>query len=121
MTMAAMDAIDSAGGHPACFLDVSGNLTPAGLRHAFAVLDQQAAVRAILISIFGGGTHVDRVARNLVDILDGRRTGKPVVLRLHGSGRDTATHILAEAGFTNHETLEAAVAEAVAQTREAVR
>ena len=48
MTMAAMDAIDAAGGHPACFLDVSGNLTPAGLRHAFAVLDQHSTVRTIL-------------------------------------------------------------------------
>ena len=48
------------------------------------------------------------------------QTSKPVVLRLHGSGRDTATRILAEAGFTNHETLEDAVVEAVAQTREPV-
>ncbi len=121
MTMAAMDAIDAAGGRPACFLDVSGNLTPAGLRHAFAVLDGNPDTRAILVSIFGGGTHVDRVARNLLDILGGRGPGKPVVLRLHGTGREEATRILAGAGLANHETLESAVAEAVARTREAVR
>ncbi len=121
MTMAAMDAIDAAGGRPACFLDVSGNLTPAGLRHAVAVLDGNPDIRAILVSIFGGGTHVDRVARNLLDILGGRGPGKPVVLRLHGTGREDATRILADAGLANHETLESAVAEAVARARQAMR
>jgi succinyl-CoA synthetase beta subunit len=76
-------------------------------------------VRAILLSLFGGGTHVDRVARNLIDILGKREATKPVVLRLHGTGREEATRILGAAGLENHESLEKAVAEAVARAREA--
>ncbi len=117
MTMAAMDAIDAAGGRPASFFDVSGNLTPAALGYAFCVLDDHPEVRAILVSIFGGGTHVDRVARNLIDILRAREAAKPVVLRLHGTGREEASRLLGAAGLRNHESLEAAVAEAVARAR----
>lgn len=120
MTMAAMDAIADAGGRAASFFDVSGNLSPSGLGRAFAVLDEAPAVRAILVSIFGGGTHVDRVARNLIDILRARRAQKPVVLRLHGTGREEATRLLAAAGLFNHESLEEAVATAVARAREAL-
>jgi succinyl-CoA synthetase beta subunit len=118
MTMAAMDAIAAAGGAPACFLDVSGNPTPAGFGLAFELLDRNPAVRAILVSMFGGGLHTDRVARTLVGILAARRpAAKPVVLRLQGTGSEAATEILAAAGHANHASLEAAVADAVARSR----
>lgn len=118
MTMAAMDAIAAAGGAPACFLDTSGNPTPAGFGLAFELLDRNPGVRAILVSMFGGGLHTDRVARTLVGILEARGAGaKPVVLRLQGTGSEAATAILAAAGHPNHTSLEDAVAEAVARAR----
>jgi succinyl-CoA synthetase beta subunit len=116
MTMGAMDAIAAAGGAPACFLDCSGNPTPAGFGLAFELLDRNPAVRAILVSMFGGGLHTDRVARTLVTILAARPAGaKPVVLRLQGTGSEAATEILAAAGHRNHNALEPAVAEVVAR------
>jgi succinyl-CoA synthetase beta subunit len=113
MTMAAMDAIDAAGAHPACFLDVSGNPTPAGFALAFDLLDRAPKVKGILVSMFGGGLHTDRVARTLVDILKCRSTSKPVTLRLNGTRSDLASEILREAGYQNHATLEAAVTDIV--------
>lgn len=113
MTMAAMDAIDGAGAQPACFLDVSGNPTPAGFAMAFDLLDRAPQVTAILVSMFGGGLHTDRVARTLVEILKSRSSSKPVTLRLNGTRSDLATRILEEAGYQNHATLEAAVADIV--------
>ncbi len=119
MTMAAMDAIAAAGGAPACFLDTSGNPTPAGFGLAFELLDRNPGVRAILVSMFGGGLHTDRVARTLVNILATRGPdAKPVVLRLQGTGSDAATEILKAAGYANHSSLEAAVAEVVARSRD---
>ncbi|MBR1142632.1 ATP-grasp domain-containing protein [Bradyrhizobium sp. AUGA SZCCT0431] len=109
MTMAAMDAIDGAGAQPACFLDVSGNPTPSGFATAFDLLDRAPKVKGILVSMFGGGLHTDRVARTLVEILKTRRSSKPVTLRLQGTRSDVATEILREAGHHNHATLEAAV------------
>lgn len=113
MTMAAMDAIDGAGAQPACFLDVSGNPTPAGFALAFDLLDRAPKVRGILVSMFGGGLHTDRVARTLVEILAARSSSKPVTLRLNGTRSDVATQLLQEAGRQNHATLEVAVADIV--------
>ncbi len=116
MTMAAMDAIDAAGSSPACFLDVSGNPTPAGFDLAFDLLDRAPGVQGILVSMFGGGLHTDRVARTLVDVLARRTSGKPVALRLAGTSSDKATEILRDAGYANHTSLERAVADIVSRT-----
>jgi succinyl-CoA synthetase beta subunit len=115
MTMAAMDAIDGAGSEPACFLDVSGNPTPAGFGLAFDLLDRAPRVKGILISMFGGGLHTDRVAKTLIDILKTRNSAKPVTIRLNGTRSDRAGEILREAGLKNHATLEAAVTDIVGQ------
>jgi succinyl-CoA synthetase beta subunit len=119
MTMAAMDAIDGAGAQPACFLDVSGNPTPAGFALAFDLLDRAPKVKGILVSMFGGGLHTDRVARTLVELLKNRSSSKPVTLRLNGTRSDIATTILRDAGRQNHAALEAAVADIVRRVAEA--
>lgn len=119
MTMAAMDAIDGAGAQPACFLDVSGNPTPAGFSLAFDLLDRAPKVKGILISMFGGGLHTDRVAKTLIDILKNRTSTKPVTLRLNGTSSEQATALLREAGFQNHSALETAVVDIVKKVRRA--
>ena len=119
MTMAAMDMIADAGAKPACFLDCSSNPTPAGYTLAFSVLDNEPKVKAILFSIFGGGTHIDRVARTLNDVLKARKSKKPVVIRMNGTGRNEADAYMTEVGLVNHATLELAVAEVVKQARTA--
>lgn len=121
MTMATMDLIADAGGRPACFLDCSNNPTPEGYGLAFDLLDRQPQVRVILVSIFGGLTQMDRVARVLCDIMRHRRTKKPVVFRLNGTHADKANGLLAEAGLHNHATLETAVGEAVSLARRGAR
>lgn len=121
MTMAAMDLIADAGGKPACFLDCSNNPTPEGYRLAFELLDKASQVRVILVSIFGGLTQMDRVARVLCDIMRRRKPNKPVVFRLNGTNADKANALLADAGLRNHGTLEGAIVEAVSLARRKVR
>lgn len=117
MTMAAMDMIADAGLKPACFLDCSSNPTPAGYQLAFDVLDAEPKVKAILVSIFGGGTHVDRVAKVMNQIMMKRKSRKPVVFRMNGTGREQADAAMQEAGLQNHPTLESAVDAVVAAAR----
>jgi len=119
MTMAAMDALDAAGGAAACFLDVSGVPNQAGFGAAFDILDRDPRVRGILVSMFGGGLQTDRVARTLNTVLDARRATKPVVIRLNGTRSDVATEVLQAAGRANHATLEAAVRRIVADVEAA--
>jgi succinyl-CoA synthetase beta subunit len=121
MTMATMDLIGDAGGRPACFLDCSANPTPAGYRLAFDLLDREPKVKVILVSIFGGLTQMDRVARVMKDIIRERRSRKPVVFRLNGTNAGRVEEIFADSGLHNHATLEAAVAEAVAIARKKAR
>ncbi|MEV6925188.1 ATP-grasp domain-containing protein [Dactylosporangium sp. NPDC051485] len=120
MTMAVMDELDAWGGRAACFLDVSGNPTPDGFALAIDLLAASPQVDAVLISIFGGGMHVDRVASTLLDVLSRKPVGKPVVIRLGGTGSEVATRLLERAGLFNHETLEDAVRDVVNVTGVAV-
>lgn len=119
LTMAAMDLIADAGLRPACFLNCSSNPTPAGYKLAFDVLDGNPEVKAILVSIFGGGTHIDRVAKVMHEIMAKRKTHKPVVFRMNGTGRDKADELMQAAGLHNHQTLESAVDAVVAPVKPA--
>lgn len=117
MTMAAMDMISDAGLRPACFLDCSSNPTPAGYRLAFEVLDAEPKVKAILVSIFGGGTHIDRVAKVMNEIMMKRKSRKPVVFRMNGTGGDKVDAVMQQTGLHNHPTLDSAVDAIVAAVR----
>ena len=117
MTMAAMDLIHDAGGKPACFLDCSANPTPAGYRLAFDLLDGAPQVHAILVSIFGGLTQMDRAAKVMKDIMQERKSSKPVIFRLNGTNAERIDGIFAGSGLHNHLAIEPAVKEAVALAR----
>jgi len=114
MTMAAMDMIAEQGGRPACFLDCSpGPTSTRGYRPAFAMLDADPRVKVILVSVFGGGTQMQRVASSMKEVMAERTSTKPVVFRLDGTNVDQVPGIFAQFGAHNHARLEDAVAEAV--------
>jgi succinyl-CoA synthetase beta subunit len=114
MTMAAMDMIAAQGGRPACFLDCSpGPTSTRGYRPAFAMLDADPAVKVILVSVFGGGTQMQRVAKSMKEVMAERKSNKPVVFRLDGTNVDQVPGIFETFGAHNHGRLEDAVSEAV--------
>jgi succinyl-CoA synthetase beta subunit len=114
MTMAAMDMIAEQGGRPACFLDCSpGPTSTRGYRPAFALLDGDPQVKVILVSVFGGGTQMQRVANSMKEVLAERKSKKPVVFRLDGTNVDQVPGIFDQFGAHNHARLEDAVSEAV--------
>ncbi len=118
MTMGAMDVIAAAGGRPACFLDASpGPTSTRGYRPALAMLDADPAVKVILVSVFGGGTQMQRVANAMKDLMAERTSDKPVIFRLDGTNVDQVPAILATFGAHNHATMESAAQAAVALAR----
>ncbi|MBS0319641.1 MAG: hypothetical protein JSR18_03800, partial [Proteobacteria bacterium] len=120
MTMGAMDVIAAEGGRPACFLDASpGPTSTRGYRPALAMLDADPAVKVILVSVFGGGTQMQRVANAMKDLMAERTSAKPVIFRLDGTNVDQVPAILATFGAHNHATMESAAREAVALARAA--
>jgi succinyl-CoA synthetase beta subunit len=120
MTMAAMDMIAAQGGKPACFLDASpGPTSTRGYRPALAMLDADPQVKVILVSVFGGGTQMQRVANSMKELVAERKSSKPMVFRLDGTNVDQVPAILGQFGAHNHARLEDAVAEAVRLARAA--
>ena len=114
MTMAAMDMIAEQGGRPACFLDASpGPTSTRGYRPALAMLDADPKVKVILVSVFGGGTQMQRVANSMKELMAERKSDKPMVFRLDGTNVDQVPGIFETIGAHNHARLEDAVAEAV--------
>ena len=114
LTMGAMDLIAQMGGKPACFLDASpGPTSTRGYKPAFALLDGDPAVKVILVSVFGGGTHMNRVAKSMKENMAMRKSKKPVVFKLDGTYVDEVPGIFDTFGATNHVSLEAAVKEAI--------
>jgi succinyl-CoA synthetase beta subunit len=119
MTMAAMDMIAEQGGRPACFLDASpGPTSTRGYRPALAMLDADPQVKVILVSVFGGGTQMQRVANAMKDLMSERKSRKPIVFRLDGTNVDQVPGIFEQFGAHNHARLEDAVAEAVKLAKE---
>jgi succinyl-CoA synthetase beta subunit len=120
MTMGAMDMIAEQGGRPACFLDASpGPTSTRGYRPALAMLDADASVKVILVSVFGGGTQMQRVANSMKELMAERKSKKPIVFRLDGTNVDQVPGIFETFGAHNHARLEDAVAEAVSLARAA--
>jgi succinyl-CoA synthetase beta subunit len=60
---------------------------------------------------------VDKVAKNVCELLAEGRSVKPVVFRLMGADVAAATAILAAQGYDNHEDLEGAVADVISRAR----
>ena len=73
----------------------------------------------ILVSVFGGGTQMQRVANSMKELMAERKSRKPIVFRLDGTNVDQVPAILGTFGAHNHARLEDAVAEAVQLARKA--
>ena len=96
--MSTIDQIAAAGGSAADFCDIGGGARADVVAAALDVDPLGAAAsRALLVSIFGGITRCDEVARGLIEVLGAARVDVPVVVRLDGNAAAEGRAVLAEA------------------------
>ncbi|CAA9555203.1 MAG: Succinyl-CoA ligase [ADP-forming] beta chain [uncultured Thermomicrobiales bacterium] len=114
LAMATMDAVKMHGGDPANFLDVGGGASADQVAKAFGLVTADPNVRAILINIFGGITRGDVVAQGIREALARVAVSVPIVVRLSGTNAEEGRALLAEAGLTAVDTMDAAAAQVVA-------
>ncbi|HEV2528669.1 MAG TPA: ADP-forming succinate--CoA ligase subunit beta [Thermomicrobiales bacterium] len=114
LAMATMDAVKLNGGDPANFLDVGGGASASQVATAFGLVTADPNVRAILINIFGGITRGDVVAQGIREALERVKVEVPIVVRLSGTNAEEGRALLAEAGLTAVDTMDAAAAQVVA-------
>eukprot|EP00360_Condylostoma_magnum_P001832 CAMPEP_0168317474 /NCGR_PEP_ID=MMETSP0210-20121227/25478_1 /TAXON_ID=40633 /ORGANISM="Condylostoma magnum, Strain COL2" /LENGTH=79 /DNA_ID=CAMNT_0008317069 /DNA_START=901 /DNA_END=1136 /DNA_ORIENTATION=- len=79
-----MDLIKLMGGQPANFLDVGGGANEDQILNALRLLENNNAVDAILINIFGGILKCDVIAHGMVNATKKLGMKKPMVARLAG-------------------------------------
>jgi succinyl-CoA synthetase beta subunit len=99
LAMATMDIIKYAGGSPANFLDVGGGASAEQIKNAFHILLSDAAVKAVLINIFGGILRCDTLATGVVAAARELNVTTPIVIRMEGTNVDEGKRILAESGL----------------------
>jgi succinyl-CoA synthetase beta subunit len=120
--MGTMDAIRSAGGEAANFLDIGGGAQADLVKKSYNLVTSDPRVNAMFINIFGGITRGDQVAKGIVEALAGdpsTSSGQamrkvPLVVRLTGTNAEEGRAILAQAGFVPVETMDEGAARAVA-------
>ncbi|HEY9085665.1 MAG TPA: ADP-forming succinate--CoA ligase subunit beta [Candidatus Tyrphobacter sp.] len=114
LAMATMDAVMSAGGKVANFLDVGGGANAELVRSCYELVMNHTHAKVFFINIFGGITRGDEVARGIVTALQQTVSRKvPLVIRLTGTNEEEGRAILARAGMTPVETMDEGAARAV--------
>ena len=123
LVMATLDVVAQSGGRAANFLDVGGGASADEMAESLDLVLSDAAVKSVLINIFGGITRGEEVANGIVEAT--RRLGsfeQQLVVRLDGTNADEGRRILEEAAHPNvvsKPTMQDAAAEAVRLARSA--
>ena len=99
LAMATMDIIKLSGGQPANFLDVGGGATAERVAAAFKIILSDAAVKGILINIFGGIVRCDLIAEGIIKAVEQVNVSVPFVLRLEGNNAEKGAELLANSGL----------------------
>jgi succinyl-CoA synthetase beta subunit len=97
--MSIIDQIADAGGSAADFCDIGGGARAEVVAAALDVILSAGTARALLVSIFGGITRCDEVARGLIDVFGTADVSVPVVVRLDGNAAAAGRAVLAEAAL----------------------
>lgn len=105
LAMATMDIIKLHGGKPANFLDVGGSATEEAVTEAFSIILSDAAVKGILVNIFGGIMRCDIIAQGIINAARNLRAPSaarsgfsvPLVVRLEGTNVEAGRKLLEDA------------------------
>ena len=94
LAMSTVDVVNQVGGAPANFLDIGGGANAEVMAGALEVINNDPAVKSILINIFGGITRGEEVANGIVEALERVDIDSPIVIRLDGTNADEGRAIL---------------------------
>ena len=120
LTMTTMDVITHHGGRPANFLEIGGeSYTKA--RPALELVLDNPEVKCLVVNFCGAFARTDVMTGGVLDAWEALDPAIPVFFSVHGTGSAEARAMLRERlGVTPYETMDEAIAAAVAAAREAV-
>ena len=119
LTMTTMDVITRHGGRPANFLEIGGEAYTKATPALELVLDNPR-VTCLLVNFCGAFARTDVMTGGVIDAWEALAPSVPVFFSVHGTGSTEARAMLRERlGVTPFETMDEAVAAAVAAVRQA--
>lgn len=119
IAMTAMDLIHIYGNddvRPANFMDVGGSASLEKWQTGLRIVLKDTDTRSVLVSVFGGTTRCDHVARALIAAQLEDTSNKPIVIRLRGTQAAHGLQMISDAQLPNvyfAETLTEAVVTAI--------
>ena len=116
LAMGTMDLVQIYGGNPANFLDVGGSADRKAVSEAFKIILSDAAVKAVLINIFGGIVSCAVIAEGIIGAVQEVGVKVPVVVRFEGNSAAAGRRILSDSSLNiiAAESLDDAAKKAVA-------
>ncbi|MCY4663996.1 MAG: ADP-forming succinate--CoA ligase subunit beta, partial [Acidimicrobiaceae bacterium] len=94
LAMSTVDVVNQVGGQPANFLDIGGGANAEVMAGALEVINNDPAVRAILINIFGGITRGEEIANGIIEATHRVDIDSPIVIRLDGTNASEGRELL---------------------------
>ena len=94
LAMSTVDVVNQVGGQPANFLDIGGGANAEVMAGALEVINNDGAVRAILINIFGGITRGEEIANGIIEATRRVDIDSPIVIRLDGTNAAEGRELL---------------------------
>jgi len=94
LAMSTVDVVNQVGGSPANFLDIGGGANADVMAGALEVINNDPAVNAIFINIFGGITRGEEIAGGILEAMERVEIDSPIVIRLDGTNADEGRAIL---------------------------
>ena len=99
LTMSCIDYVRHRGGSPANYLDMGGSVHEEKAEKALTLLYNDPQVEAIIINVYGGKTHCDKVAGGLLRSLSGNKRNIPLIVRFSGTNAEEAHELLKNTGI----------------------
>lgn len=94
LAMSTVDVVNQVGGKPANFLDIGGGANADVMAGALEVINNDPAVKAIFINIFGGITRGEEIASGILEAMQRVQIDSPIVIRLDGTNASEGRAIL---------------------------
>lgn len=94
LTMSCIDYIKYRGGQPANYLDMGGSVHEEKAEKGLHMLYGDPQIEAIVIDVYGGKTHCDKVAEGILASLRENRRNIPLIVIFSGTNAEAAHEIL---------------------------
>jgi len=117
LVMATLDLVQLYGGKPANFLDLGGGASVDSVKLALRTVLSKPEVDVVLITVLGGITRCDEVARGIISSLNELKEKRPMVVRIVGTREEEGKELLTNAGIKVTDDLDEAVEKAVELVR----